>query len=296
MGDDLDGMNWGQLMLLDTKLDVMWGTYITLGLDLTMELSKEQLIKAIRTVGSSVTGAHNIALTIMRADFQLVSLDFDATFPHEIVPTTLIDDEMMINGDEGWCKVGGSSEPLGEIELLVGKRYTVADRTADTPYRRALIAVVEAVGASGLPMEEAVVKVSEAWAEAVWPDGMHAAANSLTVRRLDMAKRIWYSANPTEPASRSIFTAKVKGVLSCTIAIRAAMGDEASNTAIVEAAAFIAATMKINTGVPHSLFARLETALLKLPADVGLRLAGQDYTNPPPRKHILGHTCESRHI
>ena len=33
MGDDLDGMNWGQLMLLDTKLDVMWGTYITLGLD-----------------------------------------------------------------------------------------------------------------------------------------------------------------------------------------------------------------------------------------------------------------------
>ena len=91
-------------MLLDTKLDV---TYITLGLDLTLELSKEQLIKAIRTVGSSATGAYKIALTIMRADFQLVSLDFDATFPHAIVPTTLIDDEMMINGDEGWCKVGG---------------------------------------------------------------------------------------------------------------------------------------------------------------------------------------------
>jgi hypothetical protein len=62
MGDDLDGMNWGQLMLLDTKLNVMWGTYITLGLDLTVELSKEQLIKAIRTVGSSATGAHKIAL------------------------------------------------------------------------------------------------------------------------------------------------------------------------------------------------------------------------------------------
>jgi hypothetical protein len=134
LGDDLDGMNWGQLMLLDTKLDVMWGTYITLGLDMTTELSKEQLIKAIRAISASVTGAHKIALTIMRAHFQLVSLDFDATFPHAIVPTTLIDDEMQISGDEGWCKAGGSSEPLGEIELLVGKRYTVADRAADTPY------------------------------------------------------------------------------------------------------------------------------------------------------------------
>ena len=59
-------------------------------------------------------------------------------------------------------KGGGSSEPLEDIELLVGKRYTVADRAAGTQYRKALIAVVEAVGASGLPMEEAVVKVSEA--------------------------------------------------------------------------------------------------------------------------------------
>ena len=48
---------------------------------------------------------------------------------------------------------------------------------------------------------------------------------------------------------------------------------------IVEAASFIAATMKINTSVPHSLFARLETALLKLPADVGMPLADQDYTS-----------------
>jgi hypothetical protein len=209
-----------------------------------------------------------------------VSLNFDATFPHAIVPTTLIDDEMQISGDEGWCKVGGSSEPLGEIELQVGKRYIVQDRAVDTPYRRALIAVVEAAGATGLPMEEAVVKVSESWAEAVWPDGMHAAAVSLTVRRLDMAKRLWYGANPTEPASRSIFTAKVKGVLGCTTALRAALSDEASNTAVVEAAAFIAATMKINTSVPHSLFARVEIALLKLPADVGMRLAGLIRTTP----------------
>jgi hypothetical protein len=42
IGDDLDNMIWGQLMLLDTKLDVMWSTYIILGLDLSAELSKEQ--------------------------------------------------------------------------------------------------------------------------------------------------------------------------------------------------------------------------------------------------------------
>ena len=215
----------------------------------------------------------------MRADFQLVSLNFDATFPHAIVPTTLIDDEMQISGDEGWCKVGGSSEPLGEIELQVGKRYIVQDRAVDTPYRRALIAVVEAAGATGLQLEETVVKVSESWSKAVWSDGMHAAAVSLTVRRLDLAKRLWYGANPAEPASRSIFTAKVKGVISCTTALRAALSDEASNTAVVEAAAFIAAAMKINTSVPHSLFTRVEIALLKLPADVGMRLADQDYNS-----------------
>ena len=32
IGDDLAGMIWGQLMLLDTKLDVMWSTYIIVGL------------------------------------------------------------------------------------------------------------------------------------------------------------------------------------------------------------------------------------------------------------------------
>ena len=69
----------------------MWGTYITLGLDLTTELSKEQLIKAIRAISASATGAHKIALTIMRAHFQLVELDFDTIFPHAIVPTTLVD-------------------------------------------------------------------------------------------------------------------------------------------------------------------------------------------------------------
>ena len=245
---------------------------------MTTELSKEQLIKAIRAISASATGAHKIALTIMRAHFQLVELDFDPAPPHAITPTTLIDDEMLISGDEGWCKVGGSSEPLGEIEFLVGKRYILQDRADGTPYRRALIAVVEAAGANGLSPEETVVKVSETWSEACWPSGMHAAAVSLTVRRMDMAKRLWYCTNPTEPAARTIFTSKLKGVLSCTLALKAALSDEESNTAVVEAAAFIALAMKINTSVPHALFTRLETALLKLPADVGMRLADQDYT------------------
>jgi hypothetical protein len=161
IGDDLAGMIWGQLMLLDTKLDVMWNTYITLGLDLTAELSKEHLIMAIRAIGATASGAHKDALTIKRAHFQLVSLDFSPTPPHAILPTSLIDDEMEIGGDEGWCKVGGSAEPLGEIELMVGRRYVVSDRAFGTPYRRALEAVVEAAGAGGLPMEEVVVKVAE---------------------------------------------------------------------------------------------------------------------------------------
>ena len=278
IGDDLAGMIWGQLMLLDTKLDVMWSTYITLGLDLTAELSKEQLIMAIRAIGASATGAHKDALTIRRAHFQLVSLNFDPTFPHAILPTSLIDDEMEICGDEGWCKVGGSAEPLGEIELMVGRRYIVSDRAFDTPYRRALEAVVESAGASGLPMEEEVVKVAEVWSEAIWPIGMHAAAMSYAIRRIEVQKRLWYYANPTEPASRAIFTAKVKGVLSCTSALKAALADETSNTAVFEAVAYLATSMKIVTNVPHSLFARVETYLMKLPADVGLRQADQDYT------------------
>ena len=173
LGDDLDGMNWGQLMLVDTKLNVMWGTYIILGLDMTTELSKEQLIKAIKAISASATGAHKNALTIMRAHFQLVELDFDPIPLHAITPTTLIHDEMLISGDEGWCKAGGSSEPLGEIEFLVGKRYVVKDRADGTPYRRALTAVVDAAGVNGLSTEETVVKVSETWAEASWPSGMH---------------------------------------------------------------------------------------------------------------------------
>ena len=164
IGDDLDNMIWGQLMLLDTKLDVMWSTYIVLGLDLSAEISKEQLITAIKAIGAAATGAHKEALTLKRAHFQLVSLDFGPIPPHAILPTTLIDDEMQICGDEGWCKMGGSAEPLGEIELMVGKRYVVADRAAGTPYRRALEAVAESAGANGLPMEEAVVKVAEIYA------------------------------------------------------------------------------------------------------------------------------------
>ena len=61
--------------------------------------------------------------------------------------------------------------------------------------------------------------------------------------------------------------------------VRAALSDEESNTAVVEAVLFIATAMKINTSVPHSLFARVEAALLKLPADVGMRLADQDYNS-----------------
>ena len=278
IGDDLDNMIWGQLMLLDTKLDVMWGTYIILGLDLSAEISKEQLITAIKAIGAAATGAHKEALTIRRAHFQLVSLDFGPNPPHAIVPTNLIDDEVQISGDEGWCKVGGSAEPLGEIELMVGKRYVVADRAVGTPYRRALEAVAEAAAANGLPMEEAVVKVAEIWSEAVWPIGMHAAAASFAIRRIEATKRLWYYANPTTVESRTIFTGKVKGVLNCSSALKAAMEGETANTTIFEAVAYLATAMKIVTNVPHSLFARVETYLMKLPADVGIRQADQDYT------------------
>ena len=65
---------------------------------------------------------------------------------------------MQISGDEGWGKAGGSSEPSGEIELLMGRRYRVQDRAADTPDRRELVAVVEAAGATGRPLEETWVK------------------------------------------------------------------------------------------------------------------------------------------
>jgi hypothetical protein len=197
---------------------------------------------AIRAIGAAATGAHKEALTIRRAHFQLVSLDFGPIPPHAILPTTLIDDEMQVCGDEGWCKVGGSAEPLGEIELMAGNRYVVADRAVGTPYRRALEAVVEYAGANGLPMEEAVVKVAEIWSEATWAIGMHAAAISLAIRRIEVSKRLWYHANPTEPWSRAIFTGKVKGVLSCTTALKAAMSDETSNIAIFEAVAFLAAS------------------------------------------------------
>ena len=86
-------------------------------------------------------------------------------------------------------KVGGSAEPLGEIELMVGRRYVVSDRAIGTPYRRALEAVVESAGASGLPMEEVVVKVADIWSEAIWPIGMHAAAMSYAIRRIEVQKR-----------------------------------------------------------------------------------------------------------
>ena len=41
LGDDFVGTNWGQLMLLDTELEVMGGTHITMGMDRTAEPPRE---------------------------------------------------------------------------------------------------------------------------------------------------------------------------------------------------------------------------------------------------------------
>ena len=59
---------------LPTELDVMWVTHITLGLDRATELLRERLIRVIRVISVSATGAHAIALTIKRAQLQLVGL------------------------------------------------------------------------------------------------------------------------------------------------------------------------------------------------------------------------------
>ena len=113
---------------LPAELDVLWETHSTLGLDRATELSGERLIGAGRLISVSAAGGHGIALATTCAQPRLVGLEVDASFPHAIVPTTLIDDEMQANGDEGWGKAGGLSEPSGEIELPMGRRYGVQDR------------------------------------------------------------------------------------------------------------------------------------------------------------------------
>ena len=95
----------------------MGKTHGTLGLDRATELSGERLIGAGRLISVSAAGGHGVAIATTCAQPRLVGLEVDASFPHAIVPTTLIDDEMQANGDEGWDKAGGLSEPSGEIEL-----------------------------------------------------------------------------------------------------------------------------------------------------------------------------------
>ena len=67
LGDDFVGTNWGQLMLLDTELEVMGGTHITMGMDRTAESPGERLIRVIRASSASASGAHGIVLTLTRA-------------------------------------------------------------------------------------------------------------------------------------------------------------------------------------------------------------------------------------
>ena len=142
-GEYRGGTNWGQPMLVQDRLVLMWPTDIYH----TSERASEQLIVIASTISVSASDASEIALIPGRAHLLRVGMDSEATLPHALDATTLMDNEMSSGGSEGWWKSGAVAEPWGET--TTAGSYTVQERAVDTPCKRALGAMVEAEGAFG---------------------------------------------------------------------------------------------------------------------------------------------------
>ena len=151
IGEYRGGTNWGQPMLVQDRLVLMWPTDI----NHTSERASEQLIEVATAISVSASDASQIALFPGRAHLQRVGMDSEATLPHAIAATTLTDDEMLSGGIEGWWKSGGVAEPW-RVTSTAGS-YAVQERAVDTSGKRwwrAIMAMVEAEGAFGKMLEE----------------------------------------------------------------------------------------------------------------------------------------------
>ena len=145
-GEYCGGMNWGQPMLAQGRLVLMWPADI----NHTSERACVQLIEVASTISVSASDASEIALIPGCAHLQRGGMDSGATFPHAIDATTLMGDERSSGGSEGWRKSGAGAEPWGEATAAVS--YAGLGRAVDTPGKRgwqALVAMVKAEGGSG---------------------------------------------------------------------------------------------------------------------------------------------------
>ena len=145
-GEYCGGMNWGQPMLAQGRLVLMWPADI----NHTSERACVQLIEVASTISVSASDASEIALVPGCAHLQRGGMDSGATFPHAIDATTLMGDERSSGGSEGWRKSGSGAESWGEATAAVS--YAGLGRAVDTPGMRgwqALVAMAKAEGGSG---------------------------------------------------------------------------------------------------------------------------------------------------
>ena len=157
-GEYRGGTNWGQPMLVQDRLVLLWST----GINHTSERASEQLIEVASTISVSASDASEVALIPGRAHLHRVGRDSEATLPHAIAATTLTDEEMLSGGIEGWWKSGGVAEPW-RVTSTAGS-YAAQERAVDTPGKRwwrALVAMVEAEGAFGKVLEGMVGEENE---------------------------------------------------------------------------------------------------------------------------------------
>ena len=113
---------------LTAELKVLVETHNTLGLDRATEPSGERLIGAGRLVSVSAAGGHGFALATTGTQPHLAGLEVDTYFPHAIGTYTLMDNEMRVNGDEGWWKAGGSSGAAKDRSGVSGVRCGAVGR------------------------------------------------------------------------------------------------------------------------------------------------------------------------
>ena len=145
-GEYCGGMNWGQPMLAQGRLVLMWPADI----NHTSERAGVQLIEVASTISVSASDASEIALIPGCAHLQRGGMDSGATFPHAIDATTLMGDERSSGGSEGWRKSGAGAESWGEATAAVS--YAGLGRAVDTPGMRgwqALVAMAKPEGGSG---------------------------------------------------------------------------------------------------------------------------------------------------
>ena len=152
------GTNWGQPMLVQDRVVLMWQTDI----NHTSERASVQLIEVASTISISALNANEIALITGCVHLPRGGVDPGATFPHAIVATTLISDERSSGGSEGWRKSGAGAESWGEATAAVS--YVGPRRAVDTPDMsgwQTLVAVVKAEAVSGKELAGAVEGVNE---------------------------------------------------------------------------------------------------------------------------------------